>query len=138
MDGRARVLIVEDEAIIAMHLEQMVSRLGHQVVGVVSRSRDVVPAVQRLRPDVVMMDVRLDGPKDGAELAAELHAIEPIAVVFVTAFSEVPIVERMARSAAFASVTKPVDEERLAAALGDVRTRLRELSAASRAPLPHE
>jgi AmiR/NasT family two-component response regulator len=112
-----RVLIVEDEAIIAMDLERMLTHLGCRAVGAVARCRDVLPAVQDLDPDVILMDIRLDGEKDGIELATELYARAPVVIVFVTAFSDPETVERMAHSGAYACVIKPVDEERLHAAI---------------------
>lgn len=112
-----RALIIEDEAIIAMDLEQMLIRMGYTPVGIVSRSADVMAAVRRTEPDVVLMDIRLDGGEDGVSLAEEVYVCEGIPVVFVTAFSDARTVERMRMSGAYGCVTKPVDEERLNAAL---------------------
>ncbi len=127
MTPPARVLVVEDEAIIAMDLERMLTRLGYRSVGAVTRFKDVVPAIQRHKPDVVIMDVRLDGEKDGIAIATELYAREPIVVIFVTAFSDAETVERMARSGAYGCVIKPVDEERLHAAIRLAHAKHREL-----------
>lgn len=127
-----RVLVVEDEAIIAMDLERMLKRLGYDCVGSVARCGDVVPAVRRLRPDVVMMDIRLDGETDGVVLAAELYASEPIVVIFVTAFSDAETVERMASSGAYGCVIKPVDGERLHAAIRLAHAKHEELLDAKR------
>lgn len=127
MPTPVRVLVVEDETIIALDLERMLSRMGYHPVGVVTRFHEVVPAVQRLRPEVVLMDIRLDGEKDGIALAGELYAREPLVVIFVTAFSDAETVERMAHAGAYGCVIKPVDEERLHAAIRLGQAKHREL-----------
>lgn len=117
MADSTRALIIEDEAIIGMDLEQMLVRMGYTPVGIVSRSADVLAAVRRTEPDVVLMDIRLDGAEDGVSLAEEVYVCEGVAVVFVTAFTDARTVERMRMSGAYGCVTKPVDEERLNAVL---------------------
>lgn len=122
-----RALIVEDDAIIAMDLEHMLIRLGYLPVGIVSRAADVVPAVRRTEPDLVLMDIRLDSGENGLTLAEEVYFREGVAVVFVTAFSDSRTVERMRKSGAYGCVLKPVEEERLNVALAVAVAKHREL-----------
>jgi CheY-like chemotaxis protein len=85
----ARILIVEDEQIIAADLRNKVKRLGHEVVGIAIGGAEAITMAQQLRPDLVLMDVQLDGPMSGAEAARIIHESTRCSVVFVTAFPEV-------------------------------------------------
>jgi DNA-binding response OmpR family regulator len=102
------ILIVEDEAVVGMDLSQHFESHGYEVVGVVGKPGEVLPAVQRHRPSVVLMDVRLRGDVDGITLAEEVFVCEDTPVVFLSAFSDRELVRRGARSGAYAYLTKPV------------------------------
>jgi len=102
------ILIVEDEAIVAMDLSRQFESHGWQVVGVVGKAGEVLPAVQKHRPGVVLMDVRLRGDADGVTLAEEVFVCEDTPVVFLSAFSDRDLVRRAAQSGAYAYLTKPV------------------------------
>ncbi len=62
-----RVLIVEDEQIVAADLEGKLTRIGHQVVGVAASGEEAIPVAEELRPELVLMDVRLQGSLDGTD-----------------------------------------------------------------------
>jgi CheY-like chemotaxis protein len=65
----ARILIVEDQRVVARDIEEHLTRLGYTVVGVTSSGEEAVPLVENLGPDLVLMDIRLQGPTDGTEAA---------------------------------------------------------------------
>ena len=67
-----RVLIVEDDLIISLTTEKMVEKLGYQVVGSVTSGEEAVRAAQENRPDVILMDIRLNGSMDGIEATQEI------------------------------------------------------------------
>jgi two-component system, response regulator PdtaR len=80
-----RVLIVEDEILLAMELQEIIEEVGHQVVGHALDSRAACRMVEELRPDVVLLDVNLrDGPT-GTEVARRIKERSNVAIVFVTA-----------------------------------------------------
>ncbi|MET0482173.1 MAG: response regulator [Aestuariivirgaceae bacterium] len=80
-----RVLIVEDEILLAMELQEIIEEAGHQVVGHALDSRAACRMVEELRPDVVLLDVNLrDGPT-GTEVARRIKERSNVAIVFVTA-----------------------------------------------------
>lgn len=112
------VLIVEDEAIIALDLRRQLESSGFVVVGVEARAAAVIPAVQRLRPSLVLMDVRLQGAADGITLAEEIHHLENVAVVFLSAYTDGDLLERAARSGGYAYLVKPFSTSTLVATLG--------------------
>jgi CheY-like chemotaxis protein len=87
---KARILVVEDESIVQLDLQMRLRRLGHSVVGFASRGEEAVAKAVDLAPDLVLMDVRLDGPMDGLEAARRIRAERQIPIIFVTAFAHSP------------------------------------------------
>jgi CheY-like chemotaxis protein len=83
---KARILIVEDETIVQLDLQRRLERLGHTVVGMAARGEEAVAKALELKPDLVLMDVRLDGPMDGIEAAKRIRATQQTPVVYVTAY----------------------------------------------------
>jgi len=112
-----RVLIVEDEALIAEELRERLSRLGVEVVDVV----DTGPAAQRSaeqhRPDLVLMDIRLKGPMTGIEASEAIRGRLQIPIIFLTAHSDWETVLRAKRSDPFGYVLKPFQESDLVGTL---------------------
>lgn len=83
----ARILIVEDEHIVQFDLQQRLERMGHVVVGLASRGEEAVAHAAELRPDLILMDVCLDGSMDGIEAARQIHSHQATPVIYITAFS---------------------------------------------------
>lgn len=81
----ARILVVEDEAVVAMSECFVLESLGYQVTSSVASGEQAIAAAERERPDLVLMDVRLKGRMSGVEAAREIHRRFGIPVVFVTA-----------------------------------------------------
>lgn len=102
------ILIVEDEAIVALHLRTELEAFGYEVLGVVARSDEVIFQVQVKRPSLVLMDIHLKGSVDGVTLAEELFVCEDTPVVFLSAFFDAEIIQRAAHSGAYGFMTKPV------------------------------
>ncbi len=107
-DGKPppRVLVVEDEAVIALALEGELAQSGFEVVAVVARGEAAVEVAERERPDVVLMDIRLAGPMDGVT-AGERIGRWGIPVVYLTAHSDPDTQRRMEDADAAACLTKP-------------------------------
>jgi two-component system, response regulator PdtaR len=80
-----KVLIVEDEPLIALSLRDVLTLAGFEVVGVAARVSDALTIAQNTPPDVTILDVRLAGKRDGIEGAVQLRRILNIPVVFLTA-----------------------------------------------------
>ena len=83
----ARILIVEDERIVQLDLETRLKRIGHLVVGVTSRGDEAIARARELKPDLVIMDVRLEGAMDGIEAARQIRAEQGTPVIYVTAYA---------------------------------------------------
>ena len=106
----ATVMIVEDEAITAMATGAMLKRLGYEVLASVSSGEAALEACRSRRPDLVLMDIRLDGKLDGIETARLLRESENVAVVFVSAYADDNTRERASAIHPLAFVAKPLDE----------------------------
>ncbi len=117
----ARVLVVEDEAPIAMFIEMMLLRLGHRVVALASSGEDAIRLVGETRPDVVLMDIGLKGEIDGIEAAGQIQARFAIPVVFLTAYGDTHTMQRAAAAKPAGFLVKPLDEESLQATLEAAR-----------------
>lgn len=115
---RPLVLIVEDEAIIAMELEDHVLSLGYEVVGLVSDGDTAIARVHERRPDVVLMDIRLRGARDGIDAAGEIRRFAPaVAIVFVTSHADEGTLARAMATAPAGFLCKPFLPSELQAAL---------------------
>lgn len=106
-DHPLRILIVEDESLAAMALEEVLGMLGYAVIGIEDNADAAIAAAERLRPDIVMMDIRLLGPRDGIEAAAAIRARTGIRCIFTSAFADAETRHRAADCEPFGFVRKP-------------------------------
>ena len=79
----ARLLVVEDEAILAMNIENKVLQLGYQVTGVTDSGSEAIRLVDEIRPDLVLMDIKLKGKLDGVETAEQIRERFDIPVIYL-------------------------------------------------------
>ena len=105
---KVRVLVVEDDALIALDLSVSVAQLGGEVVEVAATANDAMRLVGELHPDVVLMDVRLRGEPDGVEAAQIIHTRGATPVIFVTGNSDQETLRRMAELRSAQIILKPV------------------------------
>jgi CheY-like chemotaxis protein len=111
--GRARILIVEDEAIIAMDLTSTLLRRGWRVVGTAATGEESIAQAGAERPDIVLMDIRLQGTMDGLEAARVIKARWGIPVIFLSAYDEDALAGRLPPANGAPRLTKPFDEDDL-------------------------
>jgi CheY-like chemotaxis protein len=90
-----RALIVEDEFLIAEELRERLSRLGFSVIATVDSADEGIAIATRERPDLVLMDIRLRGEKDGIQAAQEIRQQVDLPIVYVTAYSDKLTVNRV-------------------------------------------
>ena len=114
---KLRILVVEDEALVAADLEERLSQLGYEVCGVVDTAEQAIERAAALSPDLVLMDIHLLGEKDGIEAAADIRLARDIAVVFVTAHADDATLKRAGLAEPFGYVLKPFDERELKATI---------------------
>jgi AmiR/NasT family two-component response regulator len=107
-DGRTshRVLIAEDEALIRLDLAEMLREEGYDVVGEAGDGQEAVELAEQLRPDLVIMDVKMPR-RDGIDAASEIAAKRIAPIVVLTAFSQRDLVEKARDAGAMAYLVKP-------------------------------
>ena len=79
-----KVLIVEDELIISLLIERMVSNLGHEVVEKVSSGEEAIAAAKQHEPDIILMDIRLQGEIDGIEAMKKIREQKDVPVIYIS------------------------------------------------------
>ncbi len=114
---KARIMVVEDEGIIAHTIAKQLTDMGHTVVAIAYSGEDAVEKARELHPDLVLMDIVLAGEMDGIEAAEEIKAIEDIPVVYLTAYADEETLHRAKISGPSAYVLKPVEEKQLQVAV---------------------
>ena len=129
---RLRILVVEDDPIIALGLEALVADLGHSVVSTADTAEDAVDAAALHRPDLVLMDVNLRGKRDGVSAAREIKEQFGTPVMFLTAYSDRETMDRVTEVAPLGVVSKPVFRDRLQSALLGATDRLAQATPHSR------
>ena len=127
-DGRVRVVLAEDEAIIRLDLKETLEEEGYDVVGDTGRGDRAVELVGELDPDVVILDVKMPG-LDGIEAARRIAASHDTAVVILTAFSQRELIDRAIEAGALAYLVKPFSRSELVPAVEIARARHREMRA---------
>lgn len=108
-----RVLLVEDEFIIALYMRRLLQKLGAIVEGPFATGEEALAGAQRFRPDLVLMDIKLDGAMDGVETAGRLRRDSKVPVVFTSAFSDEDTLARAAGVEPIGFLVKPVEEDDL-------------------------
>jgi len=111
--AKARILIVEDEALVARDLVNMIKSLGYEVTDLVQNGEAVVQSVEKNRPDLAIMDIVLKGRVDGIEAAAILWEKYSIPVVYITSFADDLTFERARLTEPFGYLIKPYEEREL-------------------------
>ncbi len=110
---KARILIVEDEAIIAMEIESQLQSLGYEVTSIVDTGEKAVKKAEEDKPDLILMDIRIKGEMDGIEAAEEIRNRFGIPVIFSTAYLDEERIERAKITMPFGYVLKPIQERDL-------------------------
>ena len=113
----ARILIVEDEQIIAADLTNKLQRMGHQVVGTAIAGHEAISIADRVRPDLVLMDVQLEDGMTGAEAAQIIQERTGSKIIFLTAFPSVFLADPGRMSEPGICLGKPFSRRQLEGAL---------------------
>lgn len=126
-----RVIVAEDETIIRLDLKERLEASGHQVVGEAGDGESAVQMARELRPDLVVMDIKMPGV-DGIEAARALTAEHIAPVVLVTAHGERELVDRASEVGVIGYVLKPLRDRDLESAIAVAISRYGEFEAVSR------
>jgi two-component system, cell cycle sensor histidine kinase and response regulator CckA len=113
MQRPARLLIVEDERLIALDLQWRVTRLGYAVVALAATGPEAIHQALLHRPDLVLMDIRLQGPMDGIEAAAVIRTHLDLPVIYLSASVDARTIARADATHPAGFLHKPVSEQDL-------------------------
>lgn len=114
---QGRLLIVEDEGIVAADLELSLSRMGHEVVGIAETGQQAIEMTEKFLPDLVLMDIGLQLAQDGTTAANTIRERWQIPVIFVTANSDDETIRRARAAGPYAFLTKPIRTDELKATI---------------------
>ena len=109
-----RILIVEDQIIVARDEQHILEALGYNVVGAAATGEGAITLAETLRPDLVLMDIMLKGEMDGVEAACHIRERFDIPVIFVTAYADQATLQRAKLTGPFGYILKPFEEHDLA------------------------
>jgi PAS domain S-box-containing protein len=111
--SQVKILVVEDERIIAEDIRGSLSRMGYAVTAVVATGHDAVEKAGTTSPDLVLMDIMLEGAMDGVQAAEQIIHLYNIPVIFLTAFGDESTLQRAKQSGPFGYALKPFEEKEL-------------------------
>lgn len=117
MPKTVNVLIVEDEHILAMNLKEGLQSFGYTVVGIADTGEMAIDHAMKLRPHIVLMDIRIRGEMDGIQAAEQIWQGLRIPVIYVTGHSDQKTVERATLTLPFGYILKPIREQELYVAI---------------------
>jgi CheY-like chemotaxis protein len=109
----AKLLIVEDEGVVAWHIQEVLENLGHTVVASVASGNKAIEIAAETQPDLVLMDIRLKGDIDGIEAAREIKARFHTPIIYLTAYSDDHTLERALTTNPSGYLIKPFQEKEL-------------------------
>jgi PAS domain S-box-containing protein len=105
---KTRILICEDEVMLAKDLSRSLKNLGYEVVERVSSAEEALQMVEESKPDLILMDIQLDGEMDGIETAAKIRSRFDIPVVYLTGYAEKDVLNRAKKTGPYGYLSKPV------------------------------
>jgi len=108
-----KILVVEDDTIIALTIQGRLKEFGYEVVGRASTGEDAIKKVKEFQPDLVLMDIHIKGPIDGIQTAETVYGFYNIPVVYLTAYSDEKTLERAQKTSPFGYVVKPFSDDTL-------------------------
>lgn len=110
---RPKILIVEDELIVATHIKETLEASGYSVTGIAVSGEEAIRQTEEMRSDLVLMDIKLQGQMDGVDAALFIRNRFDIPVIYLTAFGDRALVERVKVTDSFGYMTKPLRIEEL-------------------------
>ena len=113
----ANIFIVEDEGIIAYNIQSDLRKAGYRVAGVADSGQDALEQIASVRPELILMDIRIRGEMDGIELARRVQEQFDVPVVYLTAHSDMETLQRAKVTGAFGHLAKPVQQSSLSSSI---------------------
>jgi two-component system, response regulator PdtaR len=108
-----KILIVEDNAIVALETKERLKKLGYTIAGVIGTGRDAIKMACSTKPDLILMDINLKGDIDGITVAEQIAGTCPAPVIYITAYSNEGTRARAMKTNPVAFLVKPFREQEL-------------------------
>jgi two-component system, cell cycle sensor histidine kinase and response regulator CckA len=113
-EAPAKILIVEDEGIIADNIASRLRKSGYHVAGIADSAEEALIKVPAMKPDLILMDIHIKGALDGIETTKKLRESFDVPVIYLTAHTDPQTIDRAKRTGGFGFLTKPIDHRTLA------------------------
>jgi CheY-like chemotaxis protein len=114
---KKQILIVEDELIVAEDLKFTLTNMGYDVIAIASTGEDAIEIAESGHPDLILMDIMLAGKITGITTAEQIHIRQDIPVIYVTAYADETLLQRIKQTPPFGYIIKPFDEHELRATI---------------------
>ncbi|PLY11480.1 MAG: DNA-binding response regulator [Arcobacter sp.] len=111
--NKTKILIVEDESIVALDMKKTLQKFNYNVSNCVTNYDDAISSVKFDRPDIILMDINLGKSKDGIEVVEEIQTFENIPIIYITAFSDENTINRAIKTNPVSYLLKPFKREEL-------------------------
>jgi len=117
MKNQLNILVVEDDPIIAQLIEHYLTKFGHRVLDCVDNSERALDLIHNFKPDLVILDINIEGSKDGVDVASVIQSKYKIPFIFLSALSDQETIERAKNVKPIGYVVKPFKESDLYATI---------------------
>ena len=114
---KTKILIVEDESIIALEIHESLLKLDYEVTAVINNGPGAIKNIEENQADLILMDIHLRGDMDGIEAAKIIQSVHPVPIIFLTAFSNKKVLDRAKRTKPFGYLLKPFHTQELNVAI---------------------
>lgn len=114
---KIKILVVEDEEIIALEIVTRLKNMGYDVCKTVASGFEAINELKQCKPDLILMDIRIKGEMDGIETAKKIAAITSTPIIYLTAYADKQTIERAKETTPFNYLVKPVQERDLRIAI---------------------
>ena len=115
--GKARIMVVEDEGVVALQIKDTLEHLGYEVPAVALSGEEALAKISSTEPDLVLMDIQLKGALSGIQAAKRIHGAMEVPVVYLTAYSDAETLEMAELTEPYGYVLKPFEEKSLHAVI---------------------
>lgn len=112
-----KILIVEDESIVALDIKQTISMIGYRPAGIANDFKGAIKKIEADRPDLILIDIKLKGEEDGLQLAKAINSKYKLPFIFVSAFSDIFSIDQALSTNPVELVFKPISPSSLKEAI---------------------
>ena len=108
-----KILIVEDEGVVALSLQAVLNKMGYMVVGIAITGNEAIRMATDLHPDVILMDIHIKGDKDGIQTTEKINEFSDVPVIYLTAYADDETVNRALKTRSHSYLVKPYNPREL-------------------------